>query len=598
MGEQEVNLLSSSTDSISDTEALPDFFSQQVKSAFQGLNSSQSVSEVIAVVSSDSGNSEPGSPLQSLKSMPDRGDQSFLNQDIAMASSDSDDGIVPVLSLSERLKDKLGADHSIKVGQSVQKGTKQNRDCDLQALCESNRLVSDQINQTQPHEALVRESVRKAVPTPFWDLSDSDNEDKVCHINRPGFSSATIRFDAQSGYLGSTVITASFPNKKTKRSEEEILKSKQEALVRRADRERLRAQKENHRRQQEQEKEAKRLFATSLKALRPEECMKYIRVAIDPLLLQGEGGGQLLSALQSMGFSYVIESQLTPRSITWNRRTVFTEVEDGTWKQESHTLLQIPVENFVPMVHSYKQERHGKLPGDQISLNVFVESVLSGNVNTAPALVVVEMEKYFRSQKAYSQKKLRQAVLNDGQDVGNKRKKKKAKEDLLPELSRIDVEEALVDLQLHTGVQIRFIETWKEFADYIGMFTKAVAEAPFKRERDKTGFSFYLDNDSSGTKVDRAGKGLLQVWKRQIQQFNRVSPEIANAIASVYASPRLLIKAYNKCSSEQEKQNLLSDILVRRGEGVTSTSKRVGPELSRRIYMQMTFQNPEVCLDI
>lgn len=40
--------------------------------------------------------------------------------------------------------------------------------------------------------------------------------------------------------------------------------------------------------------------------------------------------------------------------------------------------------------------------------------------------------------------------------------------------------QAVVHLQLHTGVAIRFLSTWKDFSDHITMTTKAVAEAPFK----------------------------------------------------------------------------------------------------------------------
>lgn len=40
--------------------------------------------------------------------------------------------------------------------------------------------------------------------------------------------------------------------------------------------------------------------------------------------------------------------------------------------------------------------------------------------------------------------------------------------------------------------------------------------------------------------MDHSGKGLFEVWKRQIQQFNRVSLEMAEAIASAYPSPQLL----------------------------------------------------------
>uniref|UniRef100_A0A3P9PV04 Crossover junction endonuclease EME1 n=1 Tax=Poecilia reticulata TaxID=8081 RepID=A0A3P9PV04_POERE len=157
--------------------------------------------------------------------------------------------------------------------------------------------------------------------------------------------------------------------------------------------------------------------------------------------------------------------------------------------------------------------------------------------------------------------------------------------------------QAVVHLQLHTGVSVRFLSTWKEFSDHITMTTKAVAEAPFKA-REQTGFSFYLESEwAGGQRVDKAGKGLLQAWKRQIQQFNRVSSDVAAAILAAYPSPQLLKKAYSQCRTENEKLSLLSDLLIRRGEGVTSTTRRVGPELSKRLFLLMHSRDPEQNLD-
>ncbi|NXL56566.1 EME1 endonuclease, partial [Chordeiles acutipennis] len=156
----------------------------------------------------------------------------------------------------------------------------------------------------------------------------------------------------------------------------------------------------------------------------------------------------------------------------------------------------------------------------------------------------------------------------------------------------------LVDLQLGEQVPVSFFDTWEELGEFATMFTKAVAEAPFKREREKTGFPFYLEKKwCGGVKVDPSGKGLLEVWKRQIQQFNRVSREMAEAVVSAYPSPQLLKQAYSRCSSEEEQENLLADIPVRRGDGVTATVRRIGPDLSRRIYLQMTSHNPDLYLD-
>lgn len=42
------------------------------------------------------------------------------------------------------------------------------------------------------------------------------------------------------------------------------------------------------------------------------------------------------------------------------------------------------------------------------------------------------------------------------------------------------IHQAIVHLQLHTGVSVCFFSTWKDFADHIAMTTKAVAEVPFK----------------------------------------------------------------------------------------------------------------------
>ncbi|NXT22602.1 EME1 endonuclease, partial [Syrrhaptes paradoxus] len=156
----------------------------------------------------------------------------------------------------------------------------------------------------------------------------------------------------------------------------------------------------------------------------------------------------------------------------------------------------------------------------------------------------------------------------------------------------------LVDLQLSKEVQVSFFESWEELGEFATMFTKAVAEAPFKRERENTGFSFYLEKESyGGVKVCHSGKGLLEVWKRQMQQFNRVSPEMAEAIVSAYPSPQILIQAYNRCSSDQERENMLADIPVHRGDGVTATTRRIGPELSRRVHLQMTSEDPDLDLD-
>uniref|UniRef100_A0A8C8A7D8 Crossover junction endonuclease EME2 n=1 Tax=Otus sunia TaxID=257818 RepID=A0A8C8A7D8_9STRI len=101
---------------------------------------------------------------------------------------------------------------------------------------------------------------------------------------------------------------------------------------------------------------------------------------------------------------------------------------------------------------------------------------------------------------------------------------------------------------------------------------------------------------ASGVRVERDGTGLRQVWKRQIQEFNRVSPATAAAIAEAYPSPSLLLQAYKECSTEDEKRLLLRDIPVK--SDVSGKDHRVGPDLSRHIYLFMVSTDPDLVLDL
>uniref|UniRef100_A0A8C3NXW2 Essential meiotic structure-specific endonuclease 1 n=1 Tax=Cyanoderma ruficeps TaxID=181631 RepID=A0A8C3NXW2_9PASS len=360
-----------------------------------------------------------------------------------------------------------------------------------------------------------------------------------------------------------------------------------------------RKEQEAKRREQEEEKERKRAVAKMLKAQRPGECQKYITVVLDPVILQVEGGEQILSALQAANYSCVFENHAVPCSITWRRKRVLSQMGGGDeWTEEPNVLVLLGLEEFLSMAHSYKQNADGCAERQKETLQSYVAHMMEKMPGRILALAVVGVENYFRSLQVQPKQRLRQTAASGNQEKRGERRKKEVKDSGLKGLSRMDVKEALVDLQLSTQVQISIFESSEELGEYATMFTKAVAEAPYKRERDNTGFSFYLEKGCcGGVKVDPSGKGLLKVWKRQIQQFNRVSPEMAEAIVSAYPSPQLLIQAYERCSSEQERENMLANIPVHRGEGVTATARRVGPELSRRIYLQMTSHDPDLCLD-
>ncbi|XP_066955609.1 crossover junction endonuclease EME1-like [Macrobrachium rosenbergii] len=97
-------------------------------------------------------------------------------------------------------------------------------------------------------------------------------------------------------------------------------------------------------------------------------------------------------------------------------------------------------------------------------------------------------------------------------------------------------------------------------------------------------------------KVDKAGVGLLKLWRQQLEQFINVGNEVAQAIVREYPSPQALVQAYRHSTSEKEASHLLADIPVRRGIGPLESTRRIGPELSKKIHLFFTCTDPSVNL--
>ncbi|XP_042303843.1 crossover junction endonuclease EME1 isoform X1 [Sceloporus undulatus] len=575
----------------SEGEELPVFpFLSQQPAAIKNPGQPSANEEVIELRSSDSEGSSAPSPAWKKSRGPQEIARAATHRNVMRQhSSESEDDEEEIVPLAERLKRKLLATKPSADGNSFTRILERS----TEDSTGGNRLCSS--NEKGETSLLRRPYSQKRVVASTWELSDSDLEPAFSEPEKqPVLQPPVSASDSPMKNVSHRVMGISLQplplQANTTDSQEALDQVHKAALQRRKERVARKAL-------QEQEQARKKVLANLWKAQRPDQCLKHIQVILDPGLLQVEGGGQVLTTLQTMECSCVIESQNVPCSITWRRKTRLAQVEQDDLTEEPNLLVLVLLEEFLTMIHNSKQV---SMEGPAETLRTFVANIMQKMPGKTLALAVVELEKYFSSHKHKCQKKVKQAVQSGGmaQEQGRPRKWR-GKADPVLELSRVDVEEALVGLQLHTSVQVQILESWKEFADFASMFTKAVAEAPFKRERDNTGFSFCLEGDwISGSKVDRSGKGLLQVWKRQIQQFNRVGLEVANAIVAQYPSPMLLMEAYHQCSSEQERYNLLRETPVRRGDGVTATTRRVGPDLSKRIYLQMTSHNPDLSLDI
>ncbi|KAL0269981.1 UNVERIFIED_CONTAM: hypothetical protein PYX00_007544 [Menopon gallinae] len=166
-----------------------------------------------------------------------------------------------------------------------------------------------------------------------------------------------------------------------------------------------------------------------------------------------------------------------------------------------------------------------------------------------------------------------------------------------------DVQYALVELQIigkcsHCCLGCRFAETGEELASLITSTTKSLSQLDYKREKQKQQegeLDWYAKADSKQcVKVDKSGNGLTKLWQQQICQFNAVGIETANAITSHYPSPKALIDKYKSCSSVSEGEQLLQNIQMRRDAGILSSTRRLGPEISKKMYHFYMSDDPDL----
>ncbi|XP_042204265.1 crossover junction endonuclease EME1-like [Homarus americanus] len=363
----------------------------------------------------------------------------------------------------------------------------------------------------------------------------------------------------------------------------------------------VREQKKDNRKQREAAKQRRAVEKAEAKAqrdaekaykhaMKPGECIKHVIVQLDRQLLELAEGSQVISQLQTGGIRYRIVDSAVAAAATIVRVDPVTRQE--TPAEEAVVIMA--VNDFVEVVK--KQVYEDGVEGLCHQSRKWKRSFNNANLT----LVVCGVEVYLRNKKTHSQQNFRSAVLGGTTKPMRGRKQKSGGEfhnSTATCVSRVDIETALVTAQLECGLNHRLMADASGVATFILQITKAVAEAPFKHEKGEPSFSWYAEGSSiNAVKIDKSGVGLLKLWHQQLRQFNNVGVEVAQAIASKYPSPCALLQSYRKCLMPQEASLLLADIPVRRGAGPLTSSRRVGPELSKKIHLFLTTKDSEVSL--
>ncbi|XP_053413835.1 probable crossover junction endonuclease EME2 isoform X2 [Nycticebus coucang] len=325
--------------------------------------------------------------------------------------------------------------------------------------------------------------------------------------------------------------------------------------------------------------EKRRAAAEALRLLRPDQALRSLTVRVDPAILEDASADILMEALEALGCEYHVEPQCPTRSLRWSRVKPDPcpcpySVSPEVWEaEEQELLLLLEPEEFL----------YGLAQLTQVSSPARAVPWTFPEIPSCPHLAIIGLDAYLCSHQPIP----KEAHQPESPEVAHAK----------VAVSWPEVEEALVLLQLWANLDVLLVASWKELSQHVCAITKALAQRPFKQYKESHAFSFCTAGHwAVGKPVTRDGTGLRRVWWRQIRQFNRVSPAVADAVVTAFPSPRLLQQALKACSTEQERMGLLADLPVKAGKGIRP--RRVGPDLSRRICLFLTTTNPDLLLDL
>lgn len=373
---------------------------------------------------------------------------------------------------------------------------------------------------------------------------------------------------------GSSSETESSSPKKNDGKKRKTVKSadkEKERLEKKLERERLKEEKKAAALKQKEEKAA---LLQKQRSLKPEESIKNIRVEIDNNIINSVYGGSIIIALQQAEIQYNVGNQPSPFTISWD----WVNTNESGGKSQLFYILNW--QKAVELTLSKELLSH-------------VEIVRSSFSNKSITLIIYDMEKYFNYQKIKTNRELK-ATATDKNPVKVKGQEREFEN--AGYVSRDDLEFLLTELQILGKCNHRFIETPEELSILIVQATKSLAQYTFKLEKQKRQemeLDWFAKADSkSSVKVDKNGNGLSNLWQQQLCQFNLVGLETAQAIVSNYNSPVSLVSEYKECFGVRQRENLLENIPIRRDAGILSSVRRVGPELSKKVYQFFNSDDP------
>ncbi|VEN44455.1 unnamed protein product [Callosobruchus maculatus] len=143
-------------------------------------------------------------------------------------------------------------------------------------------------------------------------------------------------------------------------------------------------------------------------------------------------------------------------------------------------------------------------------------------------------------------------------------------------------ETAMLEVEMSHKCLWHFAKTEEDLANFILTVTKSVAQIPYKQEQQEKYQQqnlYFKDSNKDTVRVDKNGNGLGRLWQQMLTMFPLARLEHAEAITSVYPTPKALFQAYKNCDN---KEAMLQELQIRRGQGPLTSVRKLGPELSKK----------------
>lgn len=288
---------------------------------------------------------------------------------------------------------------------------------------------------------------------------------------------------------------------------------------------------------------------------KPGECNKYVTVIINKEIAGSVLGSKIIEKLAEMEMTARVSSAVSPHTITWQRTIVKKLITDtgeiiefdSVQKDEPYLLIILTAEEFVKATKS--SELLNKIQGAQEDLPFYPVST---------TLVIYGLKEFCRRRRNV---------------IGIK-----------------ETEIKLTQIQLLANCSHRLHETPDDIALTVSQMSRSIAEEPFKTKQNMKldQEQLYLTSDVK-VSVNEDSASFTRLWQTQLTCLPKVTYEVAQSIAKEYPLPWMLIKAYKE---SENPVKMLADLPIIR-TGPLAKTRRIGPELSRKIFTLMMSKNPE-----